>query len=570
MELLLVPGYRTVKLEDPVRKVVLTELIFPIVLLILGIYLGLMQFLYRAGWIRAASFIGIDYYQGLTAHGVINAIVFTTFFAVAFGTVIVRYYLDKPVPALPAQISMWMMVVGTVLAAYTILSGQASVLYTFYPPLKAHPLFYSGLALTIVGSWVAFFNWIPLYLAWRRERPGEKTPLAVVGIFSTFIVWLMATLPVAVEVLGLLLPWSLGIASTVDVTIARTLFWFFGHPLVYFWILPAYIMYYVMLPRIAGGKLFSDFAGRVAFLWFIVFSAPLGLHHQFTDPGISSSWKFFQGTLTFLVAIPSFMTAFIISASMEHGARSRGGSGLFGWWSKLPYFDSDRWLFSYFIGGLLLFIFGGITGIVNSSYNMNRVVHNTAWLPAHFHMTVAGPVFLAFTGMTLYLTSQLLGKPVRLRPLHVWAPWLWTLGVYISSAGAFAGGLLGMPRRTNLGLTYLNPASSAFQKEWVTSGNIAAFGGIIMTLAALFYFAVFFATVFSDRVREPVVGFPTSDVVHDENVSWVRNLAPWVIAGVVACLIAYAIPLYDLIKATAPAVRSPPYDPNSPVPLGGR
>ncbi len=384
-----------IHIESGLRKMILIEIIFPMVLLILGIYHGLMQVLYRAGMIHRSSFLGLEYFQGLTLHGVVNAIVFTTFFAVAFGYAIIRYYLDRPLNMKVAWLSFALMTVGTLLAAAAILSGKATVLYTFYPPLRAHPAFYVGVVLLVVGSWIAFFNWLPPYFAWKREHPGEKVPLAVVGIFAAFIVWLIATTPVAIEVIFLLIPWSMGWVATVNVPLARMLFWFFGHPLVYFWLLPAYVMYYTMLPKLAGGKLFSDFAGRLTFLWLVLYSAPVGIHHQFTEPGISSTWKFVHAFFTMLVAVPSFVTAFTIAASLEHAGRQRGGRGLMGWWTKLPYLDKDRWLFPYLFAGLVIFIFGGVTGVINASYNLDTVVHNTSWLPAHFHQTIAGPVFLS-------------------------------------------------------------------------------------------------------------------------------------------------------------------------------
>src|SRR5881394_4544275 len=83
-------------IEPSLKRMILIELIFPIILLVLGIYHGLMQVLYRAGMIRSRQFLGLEYYQGLTLHGVVNAIVFTTFFAVAFGYAIIRYYLSRP------------------------------------------------------------------------------------------------------------------------------------------------------------------------------------------------------------------------------------------------------------------------------------------------------------------------------------------------------------------------------------------------------------------------------------------------------------------------------------------
>ena len=52
--------------------------------------------------------------------------------------------------------------------------------------------------------------------------------------------------------------------------------------------------------------------------------------------------------------------------------------GLFAWWGKLPHFDSRRWLFPYLFMGLVIFILGGLTGLINASYGMNAVVHNTS------------------------------------------------------------------------------------------------------------------------------------------------------------------------------------------------
>lgn len=544
----------------------MAELLIPLLLLLFGIYHGVLQVMYRAGVIRASSFAGIDYYQGLTAHGVINALVLTTFFAVAFGHALVAQELKIPLSAIGAGLSMVLMLLGAVMAAAMIFAGKASVLYTFYPPLKASPIFYIGLAVFIVGSWIALYTWIPPYLRWRKQNPGKKTPLAVVGTLSTFILWQIATLPVAFEVLVLLVPWSLGWTAGVNVVLSRTLFWFFGHPLVYFWLLPTYIMYYTVLPKLAGGKLYSDFAGRFSFLMFIVLSSPLGLHHQFADPGIPNNWKGLQAVLTFLVVIPSLVTAFTVSASLEYAARIKGGTGLFGWWKKLPYFDQEKWLFPYLFCGLVIFIFGGITGIVNASYAMNNVVHNTAWLPAHFHLTVGGPVFLGILGMSLFLITGLLKKPVASPGLAIAVPYLWMIGTFTFSGGLFAGGLRGEPRRTNLGLTYLNPQSPSFRPDWQITTHFALVGGIIMALAVLVYFVVLVLSLAAAPLpgKEAVpFSIPMSEPYHDENVPGVRNFTPWVAAAVLAVILAYYPPLNDIVRSHFQPV--PGYHPDSPV-----
>src|SRR5436305_7048625 len=138
------------QVSKPFRNIILIELLMPVTLLVFGIYHGLMQVIYRAGVIHESSMAKIDYYQGLTLHGVINAIVLTTFFAVAFGHATITFYLKKEINKTLGWVSFWFMTVGTGLAAWAMLSGKASVLYTFYPPLKGHPFFYLGAALLIV------------------------------------------------------------------------------------------------------------------------------------------------------------------------------------------------------------------------------------------------------------------------------------------------------------------------------------------------------------------------------------------------------------------------------------
>jgi cytochrome c oxidase subunit 1 len=559
------PPAAAIELDGATRRVVLLLLIIPTLLLTLGIYHGLLQTLYRAGFIQSTAVLGLGYYQGLTLHGVINALVFTTFFEVAFGYAVLGYFLRCRFDARLTWLAFGLMLGGTLLAAAAMLSGHASVLYTFYPPLQASALFYIGAALLVIGSWVPFFQWIAAYLAWRRAHPGEKTPLAVVGMLTTFTVWLLATLPLAYEVVVLLIPWSLGLTQTVDVVLARTLFWSFGHPLVYFWLLPAYVIFYVMLPQVAGGKLYSDGAGRLAFMLFIIFSCPVGLHHQFGDPGIAAGYKWFHAILTFFVALPSFATAFTLAASLEYAARRRGAHGLFRWWARLPWGDASRYLFAYCMAGLILFLFGGITGIINASTSMNAVVHNTSWIPGHFHTTVGGPVFLSFLGMTLFLVAQLTGKSVRLPRLNLWVPYLWLFGVALFSTGLSVAGVMGEPRRTNLGLTYSDSASPLFQAAWLPWSHLTAVGGVIMTIAMLAFFAVFFATLLGRRTAEPGLALPAAEPYLDEDIPALRNFTPWVAVAVLLLMIAYVPPIYSIV--TGPTQSMPAFDPASPVPL---
>ena len=554
------------EISRSLKRIIIIELFVPVSLLTIGIYHGLMQTIYRAGMLQQASVLKLDYYQGLTLHGVINAIVLTTFFAVAFGHATITYYLKKEPNLLLAKISMWLMVTGTLMAAWAMLSGNASVLYTFYPPLKAHPLFYLGAVLLIVGSWLPFFDWAHMYTQWKKVNSEIKTPIAVIGTLVNFTIWFVCTLAVAYEVLVLLIPWSMGWTKTIDVTLARTLFWFFGHALVYFWLLPAYIMFYTMLPKLAGGKLYSDLAGRIAFFSFLILSIPVGVHHQFADPGITRGVKMFQGLLTFGIAIPSFMTAFNLAASLEYAGKQKGSKGLFGWIKKLPFFDPDKYLFAYMICGLILFIFGGLTGIPNASYQLNNVIHNTAFLPGHFHMTVAGPVFLAIIGMSTFLIAQLKGKKIFWPKINVVIPYLWMIGVLIFSTGLMWGGLIGEPRRTNLGTSYLNPSSELFRPDWVPTTMLALAGGVIMFVAGMLYFIVFFGTLIRKRTEDVKLELPESETYHiEKRIPLFDKFKPWLVIMAVVLLLAYVPALWEIYKNNAP--KAPPFEINNPVPV---
>jgi cytochrome c oxidase subunit 1 len=266
------------------------------------------------------------------------------------------------------------------------------------------------------------------------------------------------------------------------------------------------------------------------------------------------------------VAIPSFITAFTIAASLEYAGRKRGGKGLLGFFGKLPYLNPDRFMFAYLICGLFIFIFGGLTGMVNASSELNNVIHNTAWLPGHFHMTVAGPVFLSIVGMSLYMYSKNSGKKVFMPKVNVIIPYLWTIGILIFSTGLSWGGLIGEPRRTNMGMTYLNPEHELFTPEWVPTTMLGLAGGVIMFIAGMLFLVVFFGTVLRKRSTEGELVFPVSEVLHDEKpIPLFNTFKPWLVALAVILCIAYIPAFMDATKNPGPG--APRFTPESPVPV---
>jgi cytochrome c oxidase subunit 1 len=513
--------------------------------LFLGSWFGPLQVLEHAGINLYGELApGIQsYYQGLTLHGVLNALVWTTFFIVGFLTF-------ATVQSLKAKLSIpWLniagfalMAVGLVMAAVPLLLNAASVLYTFYPPLGANPFFYIGLTLVVVGSWLEGYGLFFSLAAWRKAHPGARTPFIAFAAVLTMAMWQIASLGIAAEMLFLLIPWSLGLASGTDALLARTLFWFTGHPIVYFWLLPAYLSWYGMLPKQAGGKVFSDPLARLAFWLFLILSIPVGLHHQFADPGIPAAWKGVHAILTYAVTFPSLLTAFTVIASLELGGRARGGTGLFGWIATLPWRDPS---FSAQAAALVIFALGGVGGIINASYNVNLVVHNTLWIVGHFHLTLGVAVTLSFIGITYWLIPRLSGN-------QLWSPraanfqvWLWLAGMLpFSLSHHYIGIRYGIPRRTMLGAApYLSP-------EWNPWLILAAIGGVLLWLSLMLYFVIVLGTVFASQKTAEPVEMPVAEALRDseETPAWLDRWTPWLVATVILIAIAYGPPLLYLVR----------------------
>ena len=146
--------------------------------LFVGVVTGLFQALSHAGINLYPQLTPVvaSYYQGLTLHGVMNALVWTTFFICGF------------LPFMPharsacrwrscrlAWVTYGLMTAGLVLAAIPLLGNAATVMFTFYPPLQAHWAFYVGLTLVVVGTWPVTLNLVFTYRTWRAQHPGERT-----------------------------------------------------------------------------------------------------------------------------------------------------------------------------------------------------------------------------------------------------------------------------------------------------------------------------------------------------------------------------------------------------------
>src|SRR5258708_29141717 len=182
--------------------------------------------------------------------------------------------------------------------------------------------------------------WVVLMIlnmaAWKRDNPGRPVPLPMFAISATAILWAWAAAGVLVELVSILLPRAFGWSDLIDASLARTLFSVTLHAIVYFWLMPAYIAFYSLVPQAAGGRLYSDTMGRLTFIMFLVFSLPVGMHHLLMDPDHGVGFKFVQSSLTFLVVLPTLLTVFSTCASLESAGRGPRGLLLLSLIPSLP------------------------------------------------------------------------------------------------------------------------------------------------------------------------------------------------------------------------------------------
>jgi len=407
-------------------------------------FMGVYQVAERSGVFPAIESPEV-YFASVSTHGVLMGFVLTTFVVMGFGYYTATTSLRQSLWSKPlAWFGFWLSVIGVLLAAVPLLTGNASVLYTFYPPLMAHPAFYIGAALLVVGSWVWCLQMVMMMTIWKKAHPGETVPLAMFGTTANAILWFITSLGVTSEVLFQLIPWSLGWIETVDVGLARTLFSWTLHAIVYFWLIPAYVAMYTLLPAAAGGRLFSDQMARVAFILLLVFSVPIGLHHLYMDPFQAAGWKFLHMTGTFMVAVPTLITGFTVIASLEVAGKLRGGKGLFGWIGALPWGNPMVTAAGL---ALLMLTFGGFGGMINASYAMNAMIHNTAWVTGHFHLIFAGTVVIMYFAIAYALWPKLTGKQLHSTRLALTQLWLWFIGMLVLTLPWHVLGLDGQPRR---------------------------------------------------------------------------------------------------------------------------
>ena len=515
----------------------------------LAVMLGEWQMFIRSplhGWIRNPDL----YYRSVTAHGTIMGYAFPTLIAMGFGYAISEAALNQPLIGRRwAWAGYALIIIGSIAALVPVSMGLDSVLYTFYPPMIGNAFYYIGVVLVVVGSWI----WVALMginlQAWKRAHPGAPVPLAMFANVAGAYLWAWTAVGAALELLFQILPVALGLTSTINAGLSRVLFSWTLHAIVYFWLMPAYIAFYTIVPRAIGGRLYSDTMARISFVLFLVFAMPIGIHHLFTDPQVGSGFKFVHSVFTAMVSVPTLLTVFTICASVEIAARLRGGKGAFGWLKALPW-DNPQMLalaFSFVMLG-----FGGAGGLINMSYQLDSTVHNTQWITGHFHLIFGGAIVIMYFAIAYDLWPHLTGRAMRDLRLIRWQLWLWFIGMIVTTFPWHYVGILGMPRR--MAYYDYNAPGLAGQGSAVV---LSAVGGALLLVSALLFLTILYRNHSAREIEPGPLTF--SRAVHEPTSLplALNGLGLWVGLMIALTITNYGYPILQLIglhDASVPAV----------------
>ena len=389
------------------------------------------------------------FYQVLTAHGLNVLIFWMIFFEMAVihfcSAVLLGCRIATP---RIGWVAFALMVIGALLNNYAVLwKGNSSVMMTSYVPIPADTWFYVGLILFAVGALIHCFIFLGTLVIAKGEKTYEgSVPLVTFGALTAVIIAIFTIASGAIILIPTLL-WNLGLVAHIDPGVYRLIWWAFGHSSQQINVAAHISVWYMIAAVVFGAKPLSEKVSRFAFFLYIAVLQVASAHHLLVDPGLSSEWKIFNTSYAmYLAVMASMVHGLTVPGAIEAAQRARGyNSGLFEWLRKAPWGNP---VFSGMFISLVGFgVLGGITGVVMGAEQINLLVHNTVYVPGHFHATVVIGTTLTFMAVTYWLVPVVFRRDLILKKVASWQPYVFGLGMVGVSMFLMGAGTLGVPRR---------------------------------------------------------------------------------------------------------------------------
>ncbi len=432
--------------EDQAEKLMRFHAVCGVLSLLVGGIMALGVILTR--W-PAVHLLPADiFYLVLTAHGVDMLIFWIIFFEMAVlifaSSTLLRCRIATPKIA---WFSSWLMVVGAIMTNIAIFQGESSVMFTSYVPMQAKWHFYLGLILFAVGALLICFVFLGTLVVAKAENTYEGSiPLVTFGALTACIIAIFTIAGGAI----ILVPtffWSIGYIREIDTLMYRVIWWSLGHSSQQINVSAHVAIWYAIAAIVFGAKPMSEKVSRTAYFLYILFLQLASAHHILSDPGMSSEWKIVNTSYFMYFAVfASMIHGMTVPGAIEQAQRLKGyNKGLFEWLRKAPWGNPA---FSAMFLSLVGFGFlGGITGVMMGAEQLNMLIHNTIYVPGHFHATVVVGTTLAFMGLTYFLVPALFKREVMFPGFAKIQPYLYGLAMYIVSLVMMGAGTLGVSRR---------------------------------------------------------------------------------------------------------------------------
>ncbi|MDL2338175.1 MAG: cbb3-type cytochrome c oxidase subunit I [Pseudomonadota bacterium] len=494
-------SYRTcprsgLQFEGQAEKLMMANAFVAVVFLLVGGILAVGVVLTRwpaVHWLAADTF-----YQVLTAHGIDMLIFWIIFFEVAVlyfcSSTLLRCRIATPNVA---WLAFALMLIGAVTNNVAVLQGGSSVMMTSYVPMMAAPSFYLGLILFAVGALIACFVFFGTLVIAKRDKTYQgSVPLVTFGAITAAIIAVFTITSGAIILIPTFLM-SVGIVKAVDPLVYRTIWWAFGHSSQQINVAAHISIWYAVAAIAFGAKPMSERVSRGAFLLYILFLQLASAHHLLADPGVSTAWKVVNTSyFMYFAVLASMIHGLTIPGAIEVAQRQKGyNKGLFEWLRKAPWGNP---VFSGMFISLIGFGFlGGISGVMMGTEQLNMIIHNTIYVPGHFHATVVVGTTLSFMALTYFLIPVLFKREMINPGLAKAQPYLFGLSMYFFCLVMMGAGTLGVSRRhwdmafNGAPLAYEWPGAAYLMMGLVGIAGVAAIAGgaiyIYITVGSLLW-----------------------------------------------------------------------------------
>jgi len=479
------------KVHEPAEALIKANAVAAVIFLLVGGILALMVMLTR--W-QVIHLLPPDwFYLVLTGHGLNMLVFWIIFFEIAVlyfaSSILLGCRLAAPRVAWAA---FGLMVMGGVINNYAVFRGDSSVMFTSYAPMGAHPTFYLGLILFAVGALIGCFVFLGTLVVAKAERTYHgSVPLVTFGAITACIIAVFTIAAGAIILIPTFL-WSIGLIDHIDPLMYKVVWWGMGHSSQQINVSAQVAIWYMIAALLVGAKPLSEKVSRTAFLMYILFLQLASAHHLLAEPGLSSSWKIVNTSyMMYLAVMGSMIHGLTVPGSIEAAQRRNGyDKGLFEWLRKAPWGNPA---FSGMFLSLVFFGFiGGISGVVLGTEQLNVLMHNTLYVPGHFHGTVVAGTTLAFMAATYVVLPLIFQRDIIWPKLAQWQPYLFGIGAAGISLFMMGAGTLGVSRRhwdmtfTDAELPFAHSAG-AFLMLGLNGvfAVIAAVGGIIFVLVVV-------------------------------------------------------------------------------------